>query len=70
MIVTAREVYDKLVKEDRILESAGRITFSFDDVNIIVKQKDVVGNIIQEWVQGWLIKNNIEYAPRDSMESP
>lgn len=39
MIVTAREVYDKLVKEDRILESAGRITFSFDDVNIIVKQK-------------------------------
>ena len=24
MIVTAREVYDKLVKEDRILESAGR----------------------------------------------
>lgn len=70
MIVTAREVYDKLVKEDRILESAGRITFSFDDVNIIVKQKDVVGNIIQEWVQGWLIKNNIEYAPGDSMESP
>lgn len=70
MIVTAREVYDKLVKEDRILESAGRITFSFDDVNIIVKQKDVVGNIIQEWVQGWLIKNNIEYAPSENTQMP
>ena len=60
MRLTAQQIYNKLVNEDRILDIEGRITFDFGNVNIIVKQKDVVGNIIQEWVQGWLDKNRIE----------
>lgn len=34
------------------------------------KAKDVVGNIIQEWVQGWLDKNHIEYAPSENTQMP
>ena len=49
--------------EDKILEEEGQIKFHFANVDIIVKQKDVVGNIIQEWLQGWLNKNGIDYAP-------
>ena len=48
MRLTAQQVYDKLINDDRILEIEGRITFDFGDVNITVKQKDVVGNIIQD----------------------
>ena len=70
MRLTAQQIYDKLVNEDRILEIEGRITFDFGDVNIVVKQKDVVGNIIQEWVQGWLDKNGIEYAPSENTQMP
>lgn len=70
MRLTAEQIYNKLVREDRILEIEGRITFDFGDVNIIVKQKDVVGNIIQEWVQGWLDKNDIEYAPSENTQMP
>ena len=70
MRLTAEQIYDKLINEDRILEIDGRITFDFGDVNIIVKQKDVVGNIIQEWVQGWLDKNDIEYAPSENTQMP
>lgn len=56
MRLTSQEVYDKLIHEDRILELQGQIKFFLGDVAIIVHQKDVVGNIIQEWLQGWLDK--------------
>lgn len=70
MRLSAREVYDKLINEDKILELQGQIRFFFGDVDIIVKQKDVVGNIIQEWLQGWLDKRNIEYAPSENTQMP
>ena len=43
MRLSAQQVYDKLINEDRICEVKGRIQFYFGDVDIIVKQKDVVG---------------------------
>lgn len=70
MSLTAQEVYDKLLYEDKILELKGQIKFFLGDVDIIVKQKDVVGNIIQEWLQGWLDKRGIEYAPSENTQMP
>ncbi|MBR1441906.1 MAG: NgoBV family restriction endonuclease [Firmicutes bacterium] len=70
MRLSAQEVYDKLVQEDKILELQGQIKFFLGDVDIIVKQKDVVGNIIQEWLQGWLDKRSIEYAPSENTQMP
>ena len=70
MRLTAQQIYDKMIKDDKILQAEGRISFNFADINITVKQKDVVGNIIQEWVQGWLDKNNIEYALNDNSQMP
>ncbi|MFA6780340.1 MAG: NgoBV family restriction endonuclease, partial [Paludibacteraceae bacterium] len=61
MRLTAEEIYDRLVNDDKILTKKGRITFTLGDIDIIVRQRDVVGNIMQEWVEGWLKKNNIEY---------
>lgn len=70
MRLSAQQVYDKLVNEDKILELRGQIKFFFGDVDIIVKQKDVVGNIIQEWLQGWLDKRGIAYAPSENTQMP
>ena len=70
MRLTSQEVYDKLINEDRILELQGQIRFYLGDVDIIVHQKDVVGNIIQEWLQGWLEKRGIEYAPSENTQMP
>ena len=69
-ILTAQEVYDKLVNTDKILTQQGQINFYFGGIDIIVKQKDVVGNIIQEWLEGWLQKNNIEFAPSLNTQMP
>lgn len=70
MRLTACEIYDKLVNEDKILELKGQIKFYLGDVSIIVRQKDVVGNIIQEWLQGWFEKREIEYAPSENTQMP
>lgn len=70
MRLTPQEVYERLLKSDKILELEGQIKFYLGDVDIIVKQKDVVGNIIQEWLQGWLIKRGIEYAVSTNTQMP
>ena len=70
MRLTAQEVYEKLINEDNILQLEGQIKFYLGDVNIIVKQRDVVGNIMQEWLQGWLEARGIEYAPSENTQMP
>lgn len=70
MILTAEQIYDKLVNEQQILSSVGQITFHLLDVNIIVKRKDVVGNIIQEWFEGWLKEQNIDFVPNPNTQMP
>ncbi len=70
MRLTGQEVYDKLINEEHILEVEGQIRFYLGSVDIIVKQRDVIGNIIQEWLEGWFKKNNIEYALNDNTQMP
>ncbi len=70
MRISAEQVYDKLLNEDKILSQKGRISFQLGSIDIIVKQRDVVGNIMQEWVEGWLKKNNYDYAPNDNTQMP
>ena len=70
MKLTAQEIYNQLIADDKILELNGQIKFYLGDIDIIVKQKDVVGNIIQEWVLGWLEKRGVEYAPSTNTQMP
>lgn len=70
MKLNALKVFEKLLYEDKLLEIDGQIKFFLGDVDIIVKQKDVVGNIIQEWLQGWMDKRGIEYALNDNTQMP
>ena len=70
MKLSAQEVYDRLVNVDDILSLRGQIRFHLGDVSIIVRQKDVVGNIVQEWLQGWLDHNGIEYAVNTNSQMP
>ena len=70
MRALAEDIYKRLLEEDRILELEGQIKFYLGDVSIIVKQRDVVGNIMQEWLQGWLDARNIEYASSENSQMP
>lgn len=70
MRLSAQEIYDKLLNDEHILELEGQIRFFLGDVNIIIRQKDVVGNIMQEWLQGWLDARDIDYALNDNTQMP
>ena len=70
MKLTTEQLYNMLVNEDKILEINGQIKFFLGDIDIIVKQKDVVGNIMQEWVQGWLEHRGVEYAISPNTQMP
>ena len=47
MKLTSLQIFNKLLNDDKLLELEGQIKFYLGSVDIIVKQKDVVGNIIQ-----------------------
>lgn len=68
--LSAEQVYDRLLNVDKIKTVEGQIRFFLGDVSIIVRQKDVVGNIIQEWLEGWLRKNNIAFTPNANTQMP
>lgn len=70
MRLTAEQVKDRLINEDKILSVAGQIKFHLGNVDIVVKQKDVVGNIMQEWLEGWLVKNNVDFAVSTNTQMP
>lgn len=68
--VSAEEVFELLVNQDQLLKKHGLIRFYLGDVNIQVRQKDVVGNIIQEWLEGWFKHNRIIYAVNENTQMP
>lgn len=70
MKLSPQEVYDRLLNVDKILTIEGQIRFYLGNVNIIVTQKDVVGNIIQEWLEGWLKHNDIEFTSNPNTQMP
>lgn len=70
MKITAEDVYCRLMNEDCILEKKGEIWFKFDDINLLVRQKDVVGNIMQEWLEKWFQVKGIDYSVNSNTQMP
>lgn len=46
----AQEIYNKLVGDFGFENSIGKITFKLKDIAIVVNQNNVVGNILEEWL--------------------
>ncbi len=70
MRLTAKQIYDKLILEDDIRSLKGQIRFHLGNVSIIVKRKDIVGNIVQEWLEGWLVARGVEFDPNPNTQMP
>lgn len=68
--ITCEEVYRQLKEVENICSLKGQIRFKLSDVDIIVKQRDVVGNIIQEWVAGWFKSKDIFFAVNENTQMP
>jgi len=61
MKYTAQDLYDKLVNNYKIIGETGSIKFTVKDLSILIKTKDSVGNLIQEWLKAWFMESNIDF---------
>jgi hypothetical protein len=68
--LTAREVYELLLAIP-IENQIGKIEFEMSNVKFSVKSKDIVGGVIQEWVENWLTRQKILFSkPENSQDWP
>lgn len=70
MKATAQYIYERLIYEDRIYEQQGQIRFYLDNIDVLVKSKDVVGNILQEWTEEWMRRNYIDFVANPNTQMP
>lgn len=68
MKITAKELYDKLVKDHKIVGKKGKITFSLLNISLEVETKDTVGNLVQEWIKAWMLKEKIDFSDPPSTQ--
>lgn len=68
--LTPNGVYDKLLDDREIFNQCGKIRFSLCDISVIVKHRDVVGNILQEWLEEYFKRNNIYYSVNENTQLP
>lgn len=69
MKLTARQLYDKLVKEYKIIGETGNIKFTVKDLSVLVKTKDTVGNLLQEWLKAWFQQENIHFEENTNSQT-
>lgn len=69
MKVSAAELYKKLVTNYGIIGQTGNIKFTIKDLSILVKTKDSVGNLLQEWLKAWFQKNSIDFEENTNSQS-
>lgn len=66
----AEKLYQQLVKTFGIKEATGKIQFTLKDFNITVEQNNIVGNILEEWLDKWMTANGIPHLHNAGQTSP
>lgn len=69
MKITAAELYQKLVNDYGIIGETGSIKFTVKDLSILVKTKDSVGNLMQEWLKAWFQENSIDFEENTNSQT-
>ncbi|OQY04096.1 MAG: hypothetical protein B6I20_03675 [Bacteroidetes bacterium 4572_117] len=69
MKLTAEQLYKKLVEEYQLIGETGSIKFTVKDLSILIKTKDTVGNLLQEWLKAWFRQSNIEFEENSNSQT-
>jgi len=67
--ITAPEII-QLLNDANIRQSTGRIEITFNNFTVRLKQRDTVGNSLQEWLAMFLGSRNIYYRPNIGQTFP
>lgn len=69
MRTTIDHVFNVL-REELENDNTGKISFKLAQVEITVKQNNVVGNIIEEWLDSWLTQHDFDHIYNHGQCSP
>ncbi|WP_323587616.1 NgoBV family restriction endonuclease [Aliarcobacter butzleri] len=56
--MTASQLYNALLQSG-IINSQGNVTFTLNNISILIETKDSIGHMIQDWLKAWANSNNI-----------
>ena len=66
---TSEQVFEKLQKQLKKNRN-GAIKFELSDFEIIVKQNNVVGNILEEWLDKWMTEMGFSHDYNHAQSAP
>lgn len=66
----SENLFNALVANFGIKEATGRIKFNLRDFDITVEQNNIVGNILEEWLDKWMTANSIVHIHNNKQSSP
>lgn len=66
----ATKLFDALRNEFGFVGADGSITFKLKDFQINVEQNNIVGNILEEWLDKWMTLRGIPHIHNDKQASP
>lgn len=69
MKLTAEQLYNKLVNEYNLIGEVGNIKFTIKDLSILIKTKDTVGNLLQEWLKSWFVEQDIDFEENTNSQT-
>lgn len=67
--LSAEALYDRLVNQEKIIGKSGNIKFILNGLDVKIKSKDSVGNLLQEWLKEWLNKEDIEHLENPNRQA-
>jgi len=67
--ITAKQLYNKLVKECELIGKKGVILFTLNNLPVQVTTKDTVGNMIQEWLKAYMTQQELSFEVNPSSQT-
>lgn len=67
--ISAQGIID-LLKEQNIDNAVGQITMSLNGTEVVIKQNDIIGNALQEWLGQFLMENDIYFRSAKGQTFP
>jgi|AKZA01.1.fsa_nt_gi NgoBV restriction endonuclease. len=61
--VTAVDIKQLLENDNNIYQAIGTITMNLNNTSVVIKQNDIIGNALQEWLGQVLREHNIYFRP-------
>ena len=66
----SEKLYKALVEDFGFEGATGSVRFNLKDFDITVEQNNIVGNILEEWLDKWMISKGITHIHNEKQASP